>query len=131
MTTTLPPSDLLMEEKFDTVIHRSPGIGQDLDLLKSLHAKKILLITRDHTTQRRLRLQTLTDPRFVVLTEDKATAAQIQSLQQQREELQQELEREKLENDYLAKQLKMLEVQVELLRDCLVPQEPTAEAPHE
>ena len=36
MTTTSPPSDLLMEEKFNTFIHRSPGFGQDLDWLKTL-----------------------------------------------------------------------------------------------
>ena len=37
MTTTSPPSDLLMEEKFNTIIHRSPGLGHDLDWLKTLH----------------------------------------------------------------------------------------------
>jgi len=26
-----------MEEKFNTVIHRSPGLGQDLNWLKTLH----------------------------------------------------------------------------------------------
>ena len=37
MTTTSTPSDLLMEEKFNTVIHRSLGLGQDLNWLKTLH----------------------------------------------------------------------------------------------
>ena len=37
MTTTSQPSDLLMEEKFNTIIHRSPGLGLYLDWLKTLH----------------------------------------------------------------------------------------------
>ena len=36
MTITSPPSDLLMEEKFNNIIHRSHGHGQDLDWLKTL-----------------------------------------------------------------------------------------------
>ena len=123
---------------------------KDLEWLKNMQTKQILLIARDSQQQRRLRLQLLKDNRFLVLTEDQAAKAQIQSLQQQRDEREQKLkpleekvleaekeirelhqrnsvlEREnemlKLENDHLAKQLKMLEVQVELLRDCLVPQ---------
>ena len=88
MTTTSPPSDLLMEEKFNTVIHRSPGLGQDLDWLKSLHAERILLITRDRSTQRRLLLQVWQDPRFVILTEDETAAAQIRHLQEEVQRLQ-------------------------------------------
>ena len=37
MTITSPPSELLMEEKFNTIIHRSPGLGLDLNWLKTLH----------------------------------------------------------------------------------------------
>ena len=37
MTTTSPPSDFLMEEKFNNIIHRSIVLGQDLDWLKTLH----------------------------------------------------------------------------------------------
>ena len=88
MTTTSPPSDLLMEEKFDTVIHRSPGLGQDLDWLKSLQAGKILLVARDRQHQRRLTLKVWQDSRFVVLTEDETAAAQIRHLQEEVQRLQ-------------------------------------------
>ena len=37
MTITSPPSDLLMEEKFITVIHRSLGLGLNLEWIKTLH----------------------------------------------------------------------------------------------
>ena len=59
------------------------------DWLKSLHAGKILLITRDSQQQRRLRLKLLNDNRFLVLTEDQAAKAQIQSLQLQLDKIQQ------------------------------------------
>lgn len=185
----MPENSQLPTDNFNTIIHRSPGLGQDLDWLKSLHAEKILLVTRDRTTQRRLRLQTLTDSRWVVLTEDEATAAQIQELQERVNTLEAEkaeaekraeqaesqisqLEAEitglrsdheaafrtlqaeqdtvvstmkqqtenqaaqitalEQERDELEKELRITKAQVELLRDCLVPQEtPEAELPNE
>jgi len=158
MTTTSPPSDLLMEEKFDTVIHRSPGLGQDLDWLKSLQAGKILLVARDRQHQRRLTLKVWQDSRFVVLTEDETAAAQIRHLQEEVQRLQerqapleekaqeaedtqraqQQLQEhirqlesrnqaQLIENESQQNQLKMQEVQLELLRDLLSQRETTPE----
>ena len=134
-----------------TVIHRDIGLGKDLEWLKDIQAQQILLITRDSQQQRRLRLQLLKDNRFLVLTEDQAANAQIQSLQQQRDELEQKLkplkekvleaekdipelqqqnstlerenERLRLENVSLTKQIKTMEIQVELFSDLLNKEE--------
>ena len=179
----------LPTDNFDTVIHRSPGLGQDLDWLKTLHAEKILLVTRDRQHQRRLTLKVWQDSRFVVLTEDEASAAQIQELQERVNTLEAEkAEAEKRaaqaesqisqleaeitslrsdheaafaalqaeqdtvvstlkqqtenqaaqitalaqERDELEKELRTTRAQVELLRDCLAPQDsPEAESPNE
>jgi chromosome segregation ATPase len=106
----------LHTDNFNTVIHRSPGLGQDLDWLKSLQAEKILLVTRDRTNQRRLRLQTLTDARFVVLTEDEASAAQIQELQERVNTLEAENAEAETRVEQAESQISQLEAEVTSLR---------------